>query len=287
MKTSTMKSGSTSWSGKLRELALRNGFKPYWTEKQAFGNSFHFWIGDAVGESWYTERNATSVVHFQSGIHELEFLFDVVLKPDDIIFECGAHHGWTTLQLSRFLTSGQVVAFEPNLFNFGILQKNLSENQCQNVRAEWTALSNKTGQSKMYSKSNGSVVPSLSGWNLFSKRLLNRVYGISSVPATSIDDFVKRSGVKPTVLKVDVEGFECLVFQGAVETLKQRPKLFVEIHTHQLALYGGSVAEILRIVNLQDYRVWLQKDGLKPPIEVSSLDISDIDDRVHLFAVPR
>lgn len=54
---------------------------------------------------------------------------------------------------------------------------------------------------------------------------------LSCVAGTTIDDFVTQTGVIPTFIKIDVEGAENLVIEGAIETLKKyKPYVFVENH---------------------------------------------------------
>jgi FkbM family methyltransferase len=62
----------------------------------------------------------------------------------------------------------------------------------------------------------------------------------------TVDSLVAELNLKPSVIKIDVEGFEDLVLKGAVETLKQyRPTLFIEFHPAELALRGIATEEVL------------------------------------------
>lgn len=284
-----MKSGTTSLLGKVRELCGSSNFRPYWVTKTSFGNSYQFWIGDPSAEVWYSEGNSESKIHFQSGLNELSFLFDHIICDSDIVFECGAHHGWTTLQMSRFLSAGKgtVHAFEPNKSNLAILDRNLKANDCHNVKANWAALSATSGTTRVYGKSNGSVVPKLNRKSIFSKRLLNRIYGVFDVPTITVDQYVTDTGVLPNLLKIDVEGFEYDVLRGATDTLATRPKIFLEIHTAELPLYNATVQGVLDLLHLDEYHVWLQADGMKPPHSVEGVSAKEITDRVHLFALPK
>jgi hypothetical protein len=52
------------------------------------------------------------------------------------------------------------------------------------------------------------------------------------VKAVSVDSFCAERGLLPDVVKVDVEGFEPLVLEGARQTIARAPAmtLFVELH---------------------------------------------------------
>ena len=48
--------------------------------------------------------------------------------------------------------------------------------------------------------------------------------------AVSVDEFVRRTGIVPTAMKIDVDGNEPAIIRGAMETLRaHRPDLFFEI----------------------------------------------------------
>ena len=55
------------------------------------------------------------------------------------------------------------------------------------------------------------------------------------VPTIMIDEVVRRMGVLPNVMKIDVEGAEFRVLQGARDTLlKVRPIIFLSTHSSDL-----------------------------------------------------
>lgn len=264
-----------------REFYSRRQFKPYEIEKNANGKKLRFWIGDSEGESWYGGDKSDVVDH------EMEFLLSNIVSPDDVVFECGAHHGWTTILIASHLARGRLIAFEPNRGNFRILQKNIELNSLANVTAVWAAIAAETGKARIYEKSNGSVVPPLFSRAIVSKRMLNVIYGVAEVPTVSLDEYARANALTPTLLKIDVEGFECRVLEGAAGILAQRPKLVIEIHAKQLPLYGDSVDRVLSLAGLQNYRVWLQRDPERAPEAIEKLTPEMITDRVHVFAVPR
>jgi hypothetical protein len=59
------------------------------------------------------------------------------------------------------------------------------------------------------------------------------------------DEFCRTRNIsKVDLLKIDVEGFEMGVLEGAVELMKQRPKLALELHVDLLPKAGSSSQEV-------------------------------------------
>jgi FkbM family methyltransferase len=61
----------------------------------------------------------------------------------------------------------------------------------------------------------------------------------------SLDDYVTRTGLRPDLIKIDIEGFESLALDGAKETLSSAPELMLSVHPSFLTSYGSSVGELL------------------------------------------
>ncbi len=65
----------------------------------------------------------------------------------------------------------------------------------------------------------------------------------------TLDAFTAERGLRPDVIKIDVEGAEFRVLQGARRMLTEgAPLIFCEIHPQQMQNVGGSVAELLDLV---------------------------------------
>ena len=58
-------------------------------------------------------------------------------------------------------------------------------------------------------------------------------------------------------LKIDVEGYEYKVLQGARDTIKKyRPLMFLEIHAHLLKLYSAEIIDVWKILKEYKYRMY-------------------------------
>ena len=147
-------------------------------------------------------------------------LFAQLVRPGSLVVEAGANIGAHTVHLSRLVgRAGAVYAFEPQRIVYQTLCANLALNQCINVFASQMALGARTGSTLVPASD-----PSMR--NNFGGVSLTDVSVGEPVPLVTID------GLDLPVchlLKVDVEGMECEVLEGAGQTIDMyRPLLYVE-----------------------------------------------------------
>jgi FkbM family methyltransferase len=262
-------------TNRFRELSRRRSFRPYTIEKTVGDVKFPFYIGDSNGEAWYGGDQ-------DDAWPELSFLRSEVVSDNDVVLECGGHHGASAILLSQLLgPEGHIVSFEPNSSNLNVLCRNLVLNHVANVTVEHAAVGSEAGSTKIFKKSNASVLPS----RFLSSGMMNLMYGVEDVPVVTLDSYVHDHGLKPTFLKIDVEGYEGEVLKGAKKILETAPKLALELHTEVLDRYDTSVAEILSLLDLDRYETWIQVDDRNAPQPYDPK--VPITHRVHLFAIPR
>jgi FkbM family methyltransferase len=239
----------------------RKFFKPYLKKKNIEGVVFDFWIGDRDGRDWY-DLQCTDPVWV-----EMRFIKDHLIERGDVVLECGGHHGCTAIVLSNWVgVGGKVVTFEPSPANCDIIEKNLRQNGLTNVTLERKAVGAERGITTISDASNSSVTLPGEGFE---------------VELTCMDEYRQ---LKPTFLKIDVEGFEMQVLQGAKEILATRPKIALEIHTDRLSGYGASVQDLFRLIDVENYKVWIQWEDGQQPQEYDMK--TPIEKRVHLFGIP-
>jgi FkbM family methyltransferase len=238
------------------------GFKPYIKKKHIEGELFDFWIGDPVGQKWY------DINSIEPDWPEMRFIKDEMLVAGDVVLECGTHHGCTTILFSKWVgITGRVVAFEPFPRNCQIITKNIEINSLNNVSVEEKAVGFEKGKIRIDGVSNSSVIATQQG---------------IEVEMTNLDEY---QHLKPTFIKIDVEGFEQKVLEGAVNLLNSRPKLAIEIHTDVLGLYGASVEKIIETIDPARYNFWLQRDDRVYPVAYDTK--APITNRAHLFCLPK
>lgn len=145
------------------------------------------------------------------------------LRPGSVFYDVGANIGYYCLIASSIVgRSGKVLAFEPGDLNVGLLRRNISQPGAENIALHPIALGRTDGT--MTFDNRGAMSARLVGEG---ETAVNPV----SVPVRSIDSLVAEGHPAPDVIKIDVEGGEGDVLEGAAETLKRRrPVVICEMH---------------------------------------------------------
>jgi FkbM family methyltransferase len=150
-------------------------------------------------------------------------------RPHFVAYDIGAHAGYHTLLLSRAVTSsGHVYAFEPSAFNTAALIRHLSLNRASNVTVLGVAVGRHAGRAAW-----------AKGSTTYTGRVIQAqefAASSSQVEVVAIDDLVRTGAIRePDLIKIDVEGAELDVIDGAIQTLaRQMPRLVIATHSDDL-----------------------------------------------------
>ena len=191
---------------------------------------------DPFGFKWVVRKDSFFLGFYHDKIgpdvnHEIETfrLLMAVGSPEKVFVDVGAHVGHYAVRLSK--QYDQVIAIEPDPYNFEGLSKNLELNNVTNVRALNIAASSKKGKSVLYSAGMGSRLDVV--------RLHKRVY---IVHTDLLDNLVDHADV----VKIDTEGHELEVLKGASRLITQKPLFVIEDHTKTFGLtYWPEVLDLL------------------------------------------
>jgi FkbM family methyltransferase len=137
-------------------------------------------------------------------------------QPGDVVWDAGAHGGVTSYFLSQMVgPAGKVFAFEPDDHTYEYLLRNIELHKLENVVPVKKALAGKTGTAPF--SMDGTVGAGIAGFvQCADKQKVREVETISFADACS------EFGI-PTFVKMDVEGVEADVIQGALPFLKEHP----------------------------------------------------------------
>jgi FkbM family methyltransferase len=151
--------------------------------------------------------------------------FQKFVRPDSLVLDVGANIGLHSILFSKWC---RVISFEPQPVLFDILQTNIQNNQLENrITPVQFAISAKVGMELF------GIPVSYNAWD--------NPGGLGIVDASFSQDGLKTIVVQTrtidslnyadvSVIKIDVEGHEREVLEGARETIaREKPNLIVEI----------------------------------------------------------
>ena len=221
----------------IRRLLLRRHIGQF--ERRIVGHEYLGFrlkvsLQDNIAAGWYD--------HDWESMPEVEFLKRGQLQAGAKVFDVGAHQGVIAMVLARLVgESGLVVAVEGTRHNAEVAVENCRINGITNVVVECAIAAEEAGLKLSFSETlNGSV-----GGELLPVE----------VPSVSIDSLAIEYGT-PQVVFVDVEGYECQVFEGARKTLSAGADFFVEVHVGVGLERHGSVERLLSSFDRTEYALF-------------------------------
>lgn len=222
----------------------------HWTPSFTIGEWLKYNLIPPRLDMWRVVRK-----RLRRGEPELRFLPQLVAR-DKIALDIGANRGVYSYVLSTLCE--RVVAFEPNPKMFAILKRGLRKN----ATAHQVALSNANGEAEL----SFPLVPGKQDKFSNQRASLLTHDGASErrvvrVQTRTLDSFGLRN---VGFIKIDVEGFEQSVLDGARETLaRERPTILVEmaeVHTH------APIERSIEAVQARRYDVFFLRDGALRPV---------------------
>ena len=151
-------------------------------------------------------------------------------EPTDTFVDVGANIGAYTIPLSRMLTAGRVVSFEPNPPTLRRLVENVERNRAKNVSIHGVGLSD------------ASEAAILRGASLTTASIhKNETSAVhSEIQLTTLDDFCKEHDIATVnLLKIDIEGNEWKCIDGAERTIASNPDLLMILEIDENAVAAG------------------------------------------------
>lgn len=184
-------------------------------------------VGDQLRPGWIRERGSLDFDHL------LPYL-RAIIKPGDTIVDVGANIGDHTVFYREWVGSeGHVIAFEPDPDCYAACVLNCGTFE-QIYRAAATDIRRRVGLKIEGNRGQNSI--NIDG---------------GEIEGFPIDDLNLE---QCDLIKIDVEGAELLVLQGAARTIRcTRPKIVCELEESQLERFGTSCSEVRSLLSAWGY----------------------------------
>jgi len=186
------------------------------------------------------------------------------------VLDIGANIGCHTFRFAKLVgAEGKVIAFEPTLCAFTKLKRNMELNNFDNVILEKIALSNES--------KNNQTTYFYSSWPLRvnDNTQAHPIHGGCAmkdvVDFVTLDDYVQEKEIKKIdFIKLDVDGYEFKVIQGAIETLKlHKPLIIMELNAYTLEEVGDNIVDLVSLLSSLGYKFYSEKDlNMFPSVDI-------------------
>jgi FkbM family methyltransferase len=163
----------------------------------------------------------------------IQSLLRDLLRPGDVFYDVGAHIGFFSIIAARLVgNDGRVFAFEAAPENVSALEQNARKNDFGQIVINPVAVWSKCGNFSFGRPYPGALAGAI--LDATSQGSCGPASLQIQVPTITLDRFAE-SHSPPKLIKIDVEGAEPEVLEGATRLAAQnRPALICEVH-HQRA----------------------------------------------------
>lgn len=189
--------------------------------------------------NWYilgATAGAAGGVSVHLGLQEVEQsrCLTNLLRAGQVFFDVGANVGFYSLLGARLVgRGGRVIAFEPMPRNLAFLYRHVRLNRAENVTILPLACA-EVLSTELFIAGKNHALGRLEGSSCEPERSPPQSPGLL-VATISLDAAAGELGLRPDVIKIDVEGAELRVLEGAAHILTQvRPVLLLSVHSDQL-----------------------------------------------------
>jgi FkbM family methyltransferase len=179
-----------------------------------------------------------------------------LVRPGMTVLDVGGNLGLYTLLLSRLVgPSGRIVTFEPDPELFALLRRNCELNGCANVEAHNLALGRRRDRlvlRKMILNSGDNTLGA-GGSGLFRREV--------TIDVVALDEFLP--GLRPDLVKIDVQGWELEVLRGMERTLAACPAaaLYLEYWPEGFRRAGYTADDLVGFLRERGYRLSRAETG--------------------------
>lgn len=201
-------------------------------------------------------------------------LVKTLVKPNSCYFDVGANIGLMSIPILNYHDSCRVVSFEPSPSVLPFLKCTVEYSP---YRDRWKVVEKATGCEAGFAEffTSNSGLEAYSG---FQNTNRGDTHIKIDVPVTTLDIEWEMLG-KPTlsVIKIDVEGAELQVLEGATECIKkEKPYILIEWNLTNLEAYCCTPDQLLKAAENIDYRVFGVFEGFSSHYSFNILATSNL-----------
>jgi len=172
-----------------------------------------------------------------------------IVKKGDTVLDIGANIGYYVLVESNLVgKNGHIYAVEPVSSNFELLKKNVHLNRLSNVSTFQYAFGDRITDGEIFVSDKANLCA------MSKEAVGGEVLAVQHVNVMTVDEFVKDKKT-PTLVRMDVEGYEYEIIKGMAETLKSGVKILVELHPLPSYIRPEKLQELYGILEKNNYRV--------------------------------
>jgi len=261
----------------MRSGDVRREWVGWLFQKYALGRSPARTVRDGVTIGSYC--NFSEYLAVRDFVDDDEYGF---LQTHDLgagaVIDIGANLGVVSLIVAARDPERTIYAVEPNPHTFAALRSNVGLNGAKNVICEECAIAEQSGVARF----NADPL-----WRAMASLATADGPQSCEVAALSLDDFVSTRGIRRiALLKVDVEGYETLVFRGGGRTLNDvRPAvIYFEVCPDLATRAGFDPRDAARVLLEHGYEFrGLGAAGALSPARIEDIGLAPLE---NWIAVP-
>jgi FkbM family methyltransferase len=194
-----------------------------------------------------------------------------LLGPSDIFADAGANLGYYTVMLSPVVD--KVVAFEPVKVSYDYCKTNIELNHRDNVQLHNLGLWHRETDLEM-TVDRSSLMTSHVGKG-------------ETVHCVTLDQL----DIRPTAIKIDIEGAEVLALEGMRQTLSSsHPIVIMELNRPALARYGADIGDVWDFFAGLTYSVSMFQRERPDPLPIRDVhmlaELCPSDSLIDILAAP-
>lgn len=182
-------------------------------------------------------------------------IFEKYLTLGNNFIDIGANLGYMSINASKIVgPKGKIISFEPDNTIYNLLENNIFLNNVENIKLNKIGLSNYNGEAS-FNIATESGLSRLENKNNNLEGLILQTK--TTIKVNTLDSYIldnNLTNLKIHMIKIDVEGHELNILQGAINLLKDsKPIIILEINPGALIQNDLSLTNIFDFLNSLEY----------------------------------